>query len=51
MLKGTRNGLLAKHSGFTAVSGQLEDVDALNRAADMAKPDVFVHFAAQAGVR
>lgn len=50
-LKEARNGLLAKHPGFSAVSGQLEDIDALNRAANKAKPDVIVHLAAQAGVR
>jgi UDP-glucuronate 4-epimerase len=50
-LKEARNGLLAKHPGFGAVSGQLEDMDALNRAANKAKPDIIVHLAAQAGVR
>lgn len=50
-LKEARNALLARHSGFTAVSGRLEDADALNRAADQAKPDIIVHLAAQAGVR
>ncbi len=50
-LKEARNGLLARHPGFTAVSGQLEDAEALNRAADLAKPDIIVHLAAQAGVR
>ena len=50
-LKEARNGLLARHSGFTAAFGKLEDADALNRAADLAKPDIIVHLAAQAGVR
>ena len=50
-LKEARNGLLARHSGFTAVLGQLEDADSLNRAADLARPDIIVHLAAQAGVR
>lgn len=49
-LKEARNAL-ARHSVFTAVSGRLEDADALNRAADQAKPDIIVHLAAQAGVR
>jgi UDP-glucuronate 4-epimerase len=50
-LKEARNGLLVRHSGFTATFGKLEDADALNRAADVAKPDIIVHLAAQAGVR
>jgi UDP-glucuronate 4-epimerase len=50
-LKEARNALLARHSGFTAVVGQLEDAASLNRAADVAKPDIIVHLAAQAGVR
>ncbi len=50
-LKEARNGLLARHSGFTAAFGKLEDADALNRSADVAKPDIIVHLAAQAGVR
>ena len=50
-LKEARNALLERHSGFTAVSGQLEDAAALNRAADAAMPDIIVHLAAQAGVR
>ena len=50
-LKEARNGQLAKHSAFTAALGRLEDADALSRAADVAKPDIIVHLAAQAGVR
>jgi UDP-glucuronate 4-epimerase len=50
-LKEARNGLLARHSGFTAAFGKLKDADALNRSADVAKPDIIVHLAAQAGVR
>ena len=50
-LKEARNALLARHAGFTAVSGRLEDADSLNRAADLAKPDIIVHLAAQPGVR
>lgn len=50
-LKEARNRLLVRHSSFTAAFGKLEDADALNRAADLAKPDIIVHLAAQAGVR
>ena len=50
-LKEARNALLARHSGFAAVAGQLEDAASLDRAADRAKPDIIVHLAAQAGVR
>jgi UDP-glucuronate 4-epimerase len=50
-LKEARNALLTRHSNFKSVSGQLEDPASLNRAADLAKPDIIVHLAAQAGVR
>lgn len=50
-LKEARNRLLARHGGFTAEFGQLEDAVSLNLAADRAKPDIIVHLAAQAGVR
>lgn len=50
-LKEARHGILERSNGFKAVIGQLEDVDALKRAADLAEPEVIVHFAAQAGVR
>ncbi len=50
-LKEDRNALLLRRSGFTAVFGRLEDADSLNRAADVANPDIIVHLAAQAGVR
>ena len=50
-LKEARNALLTRHSNFTSVTGQLEDAASLNRAADLAKPDIIVHLAAQAGVR
>jgi len=50
-LKHERHAMLAEHDGFTAVEGRLEDMDALRRAADLAKADVIVHLAAQAGVR
>ena len=50
-LKQARNSLLDRNPGFKAVFGRLEDADALSRAADLAKPDIIVHLAAQAGVR
>ena len=50
-LKQARNNLLDRKPGFRTVLGRLEDADALSRAADLAKPDIIVHLAAQAGVR
>lgn len=50
-LKQARVDLLRQHPGFELVTGMLEDRDALAAAADLAKPDVIVHLAAQAGVR
>lgn len=50
-LKEARHGILERSNGFKAVIGQLEDVDALKRAADLAEPEVIIHLAAQAGVR
>ena len=50
-LKEARHGILARSNGFKAVIGQLEDVDALKQAADLAEPEVIIHLAAQAGVR
>lgn len=50
-LKGARVDLLRQHPKFQLVTGMLEDRDALAAAADLAKPDVIVHLAAQAGVR
>jgi UDP-glucuronate 4-epimerase len=50
-LKEARHAVLARSNGFTAVTGMLEDRDALARAAELARADVVVHLAAQAGVR
>ncbi|WP_188577938.1 NAD-dependent epimerase [Azorhizobium oxalatiphilum] len=50
-LKQARHAELAKHNGFSAVIGMLEDQNALDEAAALARPDVIVHLAAQAGVR
>ncbi|ASW07416.1 NAD-dependent epimerase [Rhizobium sp. 11515TR] len=50
-LKEKRTAILARSNGFKAVTGMLEDKTALDRAAELAEPDVIVHLAAQAGVR
>lgn len=50
-LKHARHAILQRSNGFTAIIGMLEDTDALRRAVDLAKPDMIVHLAAQAGVR
>ncbi|MDK4711455.1 NAD-dependent epimerase [Rhizobium sp. CNPSo 4039] len=50
-LKEKRTAILARSNGFKAVTGMLEDKAALDHAAELAEPDVIVHFAAQAGVR
>ena len=50
-LKEKRHEILSRSSGFQPVVAMLEDSAALSRAADLAKPDVIVHLAAQAGVR
>jgi UDP-glucuronate 4-epimerase len=50
-LKEKRHAILSRSNGFKAVVGMLEDKIALDRAAELAEPDVIVHLAAQAGVR
>ncbi|MFG1346784.1 NAD-dependent epimerase/dehydratase family protein [Xanthobacter autotrophicus DSM 431] len=51
-LKEARHALLARGSNlFTPVIARLEDMAALDAAADLAQPDVIIHLAAQAGVR
>jgi UDP-glucuronate 4-epimerase len=50
-LKQSRNALLQRYDAFRFHVEQLENMDALRRAADSAMPDVIVHLAAQAGVR
>ncbi|MFC7052632.1 NAD-dependent epimerase [Hansschlegelia quercus] len=50
-LKEARHALLARSNGFKAIIGQLEDMAALEKAAEVAQPEVIVHLAAQAGVR
>lgn len=50
-LKEKRHAILERSNGFKAVIAQLKDKDALDKAAELAEPDVIVHLAAQAGVR
>ena len=50
-LKETRHAELARSNAFTPVIARLEDMEDLERAADLAAPDAIVHLAAQAGVR
>jgi UDP-glucuronate 4-epimerase len=50
-LKEQRLAILEPYAQFEQVSGMLEDRSALDRAADIRKPDVIIHLAAQAGVR
>ncbi len=50
-LKEKRHAILARSNGFKPVIAMLEDKAALDRAAELAEPDVIVHLAAQAGVR
>jgi UDP-glucuronate 4-epimerase len=50
-LKKARHAILAKSNSFTPVIGMLEDTKSLHQAAEIAKPDVIIHLAAQAGVR
>ena len=50
-LKKARLNQLKEQENFAFTHALLEDETALNKAADVAKPDVIVHLAAQAGVR
>lgn len=50
-LKEARHAILGDFPTFRPVVGRLEDADALNAAADAARPEIIVHLAAQAGVR
>jgi UDP-glucuronate 4-epimerase len=50
-LKQRRHGILAEHAGFTPAIGMLEDAGALESAGELARPDIIIHLAAQAGVR
>jgi UDP-glucuronate 4-epimerase len=50
-LKHTRHAMLREYPTFQATEAMLEDLSALQMAAQAAKPDIIVHLAAQAGVR
>lgn len=50
-LKELRLSILAQYPAFTQIRAMLEDKVALDEAGAVAKPDVIVHLAAQAGVR
>lgn len=50
-LKERRHAILERSNGFRPVIGMLEDRNALDKAAELAEPDVIIHLAAQAGVR
>jgi len=50
-LKQARHAILKRSNAFTEAIGMLEDADALNRAANIADPELIIHLAAQAGVR
>lgn len=50
-LKEARHAILKRSNAFSEVVGMLEDPSVLARAADVARPDLIVHLAAQAGVR
>jgi UDP-glucuronate 4-epimerase len=50
-LKHARHAILERYEGFRPIIARLEDMDSLQRAADVAKPEIILHLAAQAGVR
>ena len=50
-LKERRHAILAEQPAFTPVIGMLEDRATLERAGELARPDIIIHLAAQAGVR
>jgi UDP-glucuronate 4-epimerase len=50
-LKEARHTILGRSNRFAPVIARLEDMAALDAAADLAQPDIIVHLAAQAGVR
>ena len=50
-LKESRIAILERTNGFSFVKGRLEDMAALDNAAEQAEPEVIIHLAAQAGVR
>ena len=50
-LKQRRHQMLLQNEAFRAIEGRLEDVDALAKTFEVARPDIVIHLAAQAGVR
>ena len=50
-LKQARQAILQTSNHFTAITARLEDMAALSKAMEDAKPDIIIHLAAQAGVR
>lgn len=50
-LKLDRLAQVNAHDAFTFVKGDLEDTEALSKAAQNFKPEIIIHLAAQAGVR
>ncbi|RYE52256.1 MAG: NAD-dependent epimerase/dehydratase family protein, partial [Rhizobiaceae bacterium] len=50
-LKQRRHAILADYPGFVPIVGMLEDRAALEQAGELARPDIIIHLAAQAGVR
>lgn len=50
-LKEMRHAALSQFAGFRPVVAMLEDAKALEGAVTTTKPDILIHFAAQAGVR
>jgi UDP-glucuronate 4-epimerase len=50
-LKKKRHSILNESGNFSAIIGQLDDIDAMQKAVANNKPDILVHLAAQAGVR
>lgn len=50
-LKQHRHAILGDYPGFEPIVGMLEDRAALEHAGEVARPDIIIHLAAQAGVR
>ncbi|MAK61626.1 MAG: UDP-glucuronate 5-epimerase [Ponticaulis sp.] len=50
-LKKNRHAILAKFDKFTPLIGMLEDKNTIERIVEIAKPEIIIHLAAQAGVR
>ncbi len=50
-LKQKRHAILRESNRFDPVEAMLEDTGALEKAAEISKPDMIIHLAAQAGVR